>query len=92
MGRMSDLAIEAMETPIMSPCPDCWGYGTVEVEIPRPHSPSRDVGVIDVREEVCESCSGDGEMPRLCDCGEVVTVGMGQDAEKCEECVNDLSN
>jgi hypothetical protein len=89
MGRLRDRLIEAMETPIMTPCPDCWGDGTVEIEIPRPHGPSRDVGVIDVCKEVCESCSGDGEMPRLCDCGEVVTVGMGEDAEQCEECVNE---
>jgi hypothetical protein len=90
MGRLRDRLIEAMETPIMTPCPDCWGDGTVEVEVPRPHSPSRDVGVIDVRKEVCESCSGDGEMPRLCDCGEVVTEYMGEDGEFCMECFEDM--
>jgi len=88
MGRMSDQAIQDMETPIMSPCPDCWGEGYVKFDVPRPHNPNRDVGYLDEVREVCESCSGDGEMPRLCDCGEVVTVGMGQDAEKCEECAN----
>ena len=89
MGRMSDLSIEAMETPIMIPCPDCMGDGYIEYEVPRPHNFNRDVGYIDTETEVCETCSGDGEIERLCDCGEVVTVGMGEDAEKCEECVND---
>jgi len=28
-------------------------------------------------------------MERRCDCGEVVTVGMGYDAEKCEEGANE---
>ena len=88
MGRLSDMMIEAMETPIMTPCPDCWGYGTVEVDVPRPHGPNRDVGVIDVRTEKCTTCWGSGEFERLCDCGEVVTVGMGEDAEQCEECAN----
>ena len=77
MGCMSDKAIEAMETPIMIPCPDCFGDGTIEVEYPRYRGPSRDVGVIDVETETCETCSGDGEMERLCDCGEIVTLGMG---------------
>jgi hypothetical protein len=86
MGRMSDKVIQDMETPIMSPCPDCFGDGYVKFDVPRPHNPNRDVGYLEQVSEVCESCSGDGEMPRLCDCGEVVTVGMGQDAEKCEEC------
>jgi hypothetical protein len=91
MGRMSDMAIDAMETPIMDRCADCDGDGYSYFEIIRPQSFSRDVGYLDEVREVCETCSGDGEMPRLCDCGEVVTVGMGYDAEQCEECVNDLS-
>jgi len=86
MGKIGDLLIELQETPIMSPCPDCWGYGTVEVNIPRPHGPNRDVGVIDVKTETCKTCSGDGEMERLCDCGAPVTKIMGQDAEQCMEC------
>ena len=85
MGRMNDLAIQAMETPIMSPCPDCWGDGYITFDRPRPHGPSRDVGYLEEVRELCTTCSGDGEMERLCDCGEVVTVGMGYDAEKCEE-------
>ena len=88
MGRMSDQAIQDMETPIMAPCPDCRGDRYVKFDVPRPHGPNRDVGYLEQVSEVCESCSGDGEMPRLCDCGEVVTVGMGQDAEKCEECAS----
>jgi DnaJ-class molecular chaperone len=86
MGRMSDMAIEAMETPIMAPCPDCHGDGYIVFNVPKRQDFNRDVGYLEQVREVCESCSGDGEMERLCDCGEVVTVGMGEDAEKCEEC------
>ena len=86
MGRMSDQAIEAMETPIMSPCPDCHGDGYIVYDVPKRQDFNRDVGYLEQVREVCESCLGDGEMERLCDCGEVVTVGMGYDAEKCEEC------
>jgi len=89
MGRMRDSAIQAMETPIMSPCPDCCGIGRIELDVYRPHNFNRDVGYIDTRTVVCETCSGDGEMERLCDCGEPVTVGMGYDAEQCEECANE---
>jgi hypothetical protein len=39
---------------------------------------------------VCETCSGDGEMERLCDCGMPVTRIMGEDAEKCMECANEI--
>ena len=89
MGKMKDLLIELQETPIMSPCPDCLGTGSVEYDIPRPHGPDRDIGVIDVGTEVCETCSGDGEFERLCDCGAPVTMIMGQDAEVCMECANE---
>ena len=89
MGKMKDLLIELQETPIMTPCPDCWGYGTIEVEYPRYRGPSRDVGVIDVETETCETCSGDGEIERLGDCGEPVTKIMGQDAEVCMECADE---
>ena len=89
MGKMKELLIELQETPIMSPCPDCIGVGTIEVEIPRPHGPDRDVGVIDVETETCETCCGDGEIERLCDCGAPVTKIMGQDAEVCMECADE---
>ena len=89
MGKMKDLLIELQETPIMVPCPDCWGDGKIEVEYPRYRGPSRDVGVIDVEMEICETCSGDGEIERLCDCGAPVTKIMGQDAEVCMECANE---
>jgi RecJ-like exonuclease len=89
MGKMKDLLIELQETPIMVPCPDCLGTGTVEVEFARPHGPDRDVGYLDTRTEVCETCSGDGEFERLCDCGAPVTKIMGQDAEVCMECADD---
>lgn len=90
MGCMIDKAIEAMETPIMIPCPDCFGDGYVKFDVPRPHNPNLDVGYLEEVSEVCESCSGDGEMPRLCDCGEVITEYMGKDAEFCMECFEDM--
>ena len=90
MGRMKDHLIELQETPIMSPCPDCIGIGTIELDVYRPHGPNRDVGYIDTRTVVCETCGGDGEMERLCDCGMPVTRVMGEDAEKCMECANEI--
>ena len=89
MGKMKELLMELQETPIMTPCPDCLGTGSVEYDIPRPHGPDRDVGYIDTETEVCETCSGDGEIERLCDCGSPVTKIMGQDAEVCMECANE---
>ena len=89
MGKMKELLMELQETPIMTPCPDCLGTGSVEYEIPRPHGPDRDVGYLDTRTEVCETCSGDGEIERLCDCGEPVTLIMGEDAEICNECFSE---
>ena len=56
MGKMKDLLIELQETPIMTPCPDCWGTGSIEVEFARPHNFNRDVGYLDTRTEVCETC------------------------------------
>ena len=53
-------------------CPDCIGIGTIELDVYRPHGPNRDIGYIDTRKVVCETCSGDGEL-------EV-------DAEYCGEC------
>ena len=88
MGKMKDLLIELQETPIMTPCPDCFGEGYIEYDVPRPQSFTRDIGYLDTARETCETCSGDGEMERLCDCGEVVTLGMGHNAEQCEECAN----
>jgi hypothetical protein len=89
MGKMKDLLIELQETPIMVPCPDCFGEGDIIYEVPRPHNVGRDVGVIDVEMEVCETCSGDGEIERLCDCGAPVTKIMGDDAEVCMECADE---
>ena len=89
MGRMSDKLIEDMETPIMDKCPECDGEGSIYYEVARPQSFTRDIGYLDEVVEVCENCSGDGKMPRLCDCGEIVTLGMGHDARECEECANE---
>jgi len=88
MGKMKDLLIELQETPIMTPCPDCFGEGTIEYDVPRPHAGGFNEGYIDTATEVCETCSGDGEMERLCDCGSPVTKIMGQDAEVCMECAD----
>ena len=87
MGKIKNLLIEAMEAPIMDACPDCLGEGDIIYEVPRPQGFGRDIGVIDVEMEVCETCSGDGEVPRLCACGEWVTSIRGDAALICEECV-----
>lgn len=89
MGAMKNLQMYLEETSIMTPCPDCLGEGDIIYEVPRPHGPDRDVGVIDVGTEVCETCSGDGEIERLCDCGAPVTMIMGRDAEVCMECADE---
>ena len=47
-------------------CPDCSGYGVVTVEITRPHNFNRDIGYIDTKQERCDRCEGDGEVPLLC--------------------------
>ena len=47
MGKMKDLLIELQETPIMTPCPDCFGEGYIEYDVPRPQSFTRDIGYLD---------------------------------------------
>ena len=42
-------------------CKECDGWGTIEVEVPRPHNFNRDVGVIDVDKIECPECGGTGE-------------------------------
>ena len=49
----------------MDACSECRGSGMVGVDLVRPQGFGRDVGVIDVGMEVCETCSGDGEVERL---------------------------
>ena len=87
MGKMKEEFMRLQETPIMDACSECQGAGTVEVEVPRPQSFSRDVGEIDIEEETCDACGGGGEVERLCDCGEWVTQIRGDDATVCEGCV-----
>ena len=87
MGKMKEEFMRLQETPIMDACSECQGAGTVEVEVPRPQSFSRDIGEIDIEEETCETCAGSGEMERLCKCGEWVTLIRGDDATVCEGCV-----
>ena len=88
MGKMKDLLIELQETPLMVRCEDCDGEGYSYFEIIRPQSFTRDIGYVEEVREVCETCSGDGKMERLCDCGMPVTKIMGQDAEVCMECAD----
>jgi len=45
-------------------CPDCFGWGEVDVEYPRPQSFDRDIGVIDVVKGECERCSGIGAIQK----------------------------
>ena len=70
MGKMKEEFMRLQETPVMDECAECHGAGTVEYEVARPQSFSR-------------------EMERLCDCGEWVTLIMGEDAYTCEECADD---
>tara|TARA_R110002124_G_scaffold219252_1_gene385162 strand:+ start:237 stop:428 length:192 start_codon:yes stop_codon:yes gene_type:complete len=44
------------------PCPECDGYGKVEVEYAVPHNINRDVGYLDTRLEDCEYCNGYGDI------------------------------
>lgn len=89
MGKMKEEFMRLQETPIMDECPECHGAGTVAYEVPKPQSFSRDIGEIDVEEKTCETCNGGGEMERLCDCGEWVTLISGEDAYVCDspDCV-----
>jgi RecJ-like exonuclease len=89
MGKIKNLLIEAMETPIMDACSECHGDGTIEVDDIKPQNFNRDVGYIDTQTIDCPTCEGAQEVSRLCDCGEVVTLGMGHDACICEECADD---
>ena len=89
MGKIKNLLIEEMETPIMETCSDCEGEGRVYYDVARPQSFSRDIGYLEEVEETCSTCNGDGQMERLCECGEAVTLGMGHDAYICEECFSE---
>ncbi len=46
--------------PIRKVCEDCDGWGTIEVEVPRPHTIDRDVGYMDVDKIECPECKGTG--------------------------------
>ena len=97
MGKMKDYLLDMHETILRIECPECLGSGYVDHEVPRPHNFNRDVGVIDVWTEVCETCEGDGEIDQLCErCDEPVTkvrcnengeyVVNSKDHKLCEEC------
>ena len=97
MGKMKDFLMDMHETILRIECPECQGSGTMEVEFARPHNFNRDVGYLDTRTEVCETCEGDGEIDQLCErCDEPVTkvrcnekgqyVVNSKDHKLCEEC------
>ena len=41
-------------------CEECEGSGVITSDVARPHSPSRDIGVIDEIETTCQECQGSG--------------------------------
>ena len=41
-------------------CEECEGSGVIINTVTRPHSPSRDIGVIDEIETTCQECQGSG--------------------------------
>lgn len=97
MGKMKDLLLDMHETIVTVECPECQGAGTVEYDVPRPHAGGFNEGYIDTATEVCETCSGDGEIDQLCErCEEPVTkvrcnadgqyVVNSKDHKLCEEC------
>lgn len=47
-----------------SECPECCGTGEVDIGIPRPQSPTRDIGEIDVGKGTCENCDGLGAIAK----------------------------
>ena len=47
-------------------CKECDGWGTIEVDSPRPHNFNRDVGYIDVGTMECPECEGTGEIKEEC--------------------------
>jgi len=85
MGRMQNEFIRLQETPIMDECPECFGDRIVETIVPIVRSKNVDVGFHDYITENCYECE-DGKVPRLCECGEPVTLIMGPDATVCEMC------
>ena len=89
MGKIKNLLIKEMETPIMETCSDCDGDGIFRYDVARPQNFDRDIGYLEEVEETCSTCNGDGQTERLCECGWAVTLGMGHDAHICEECFSE---
>ena len=46
----------------MQECPNCDGYGRIEVDDPRPHAGGFNCGYIDTVLVECERCHGGGEI------------------------------
>ena len=63
MSKIGNYVVSLQESAMM-PCPDCDGDGVVTVEVPKPHSPSRDIGELYEELHHCELCDGLGEIER----------------------------
>jgi len=90
MGRMKEEFMRLQETPVMDPCTECHGAGTVLEDAPMAHNFNRDVGYMDTKTVTCGTCNGAEEMERLCtQCEGWVTLIVGEDATICEDCTNE---
>ena len=54
----------------MQECPNCEGYGHIEVDDPRPHAGGFNCGYIDTVWVECERCHGSGEILAVKDNGD----------------------
>ena len=80
MGKMKEEFMRLQETPIMDPCSECQGAGTVEVEVAMPHNAGRDVGELYCELETCDACGGGGEVGGIGHWRQFVTeIGPGDD-------------
>ena len=66
MGRMKEELMRMKETAYMDECSECHGEGTVLQEVPMPHNFNRDIGYIDTKTVVCETCSRSTEKSSDC--------------------------
>jgi hypothetical protein len=93
MGRMKEEFMRMQETPYMDKCSECHGEGTVLQEVPMPHNFNRDIGFIDTRIVVCETCAGAREVERLCyECSEWVTINVPESSIICDNCIDIRDN
>ena len=93
MGRMKEELMRMKETAYMDECSECHGEGTVLQEVPMPHNFNRDIGYIDTKTVVCETCSGAQEVERLCyECSEWVTINVDESSILCDNCIDIRDN